>query len=344
MVARKTKGNGEEAMAEVECPAKRVLITGADGFVGRWLASLLADEGAHVLGLGLHPPRSAQPWGRCRYEVCDVTDLEALSHLVGAFKPQWVFHLAAQSSVKRSWEEPELTYRVALFGQDRLFRALKETGSDPTVIVACSAEEYGMVGEEELPITEDRPLCPASPYALSKVIQDYHALFAFRSLGLKVIRARAFNVTGPGQPSHFVVADFARQIAEAEVGLREPVIRVGNLEARRDFCDVRDLVRAYLLLAERGRPGEAYNICSGVDRSIRSVLEGLVAKSRVPIRVEEDPSRFRVVDIPVLRGDPGKIARETGWQPSIPFHRTLGDTLEWWREAVGRGFGEGKSG
>lgn len=321
-------------MDEVSCSGKRVLITGADGFVGRWLTKFLIERGADVMGLGLHPPKERTPWDSCRYEVCDVTDREGLFCLVDDFRPHWVFHLAAQSSVKRSWEEPDLTFRVALFGQEYLFRALLESGLDPVVLVACSAEEYGVVDEGELPLAEEQPLRPTSPYALSKVIQDYHAQFAYRSLGLRTIRARAFNVTGPGQPSHFVVADFARQIAEVESGLRKPLMEVGNLDARRDFCDVRDLVRAYLLLADRGRPGEAYNICSGVDRTIKSVLDELVAMSEVPIQVEVDPAKFRKVDVPVLRGDPRKIERETGWRAAIPFEKTLKDTLEWWRKKI----------
>lgn len=316
--------------------SKKVLITGADGFIGRWLAAHLSDVGAQILGIGLHPPKSRQPWDSCRYEVCDVTDRKGIFRLVRGFRPQYVFHLAAQSSVKKSWEEPDLTYQVALFGQENLVRAILEAGTDPVVLVACSAEEYGMVEDDGLPVSEGHPLRPANPYALSKVIQDYHAQFSFLSLGVRIIRARAFNVAGPGQPSHFVVADFARQIAEAEAGLREPLIRVGNLEARRDFCDVRDLVRAYMLLTEKGRPGEAYNICSGVDRSIRSVLDELVSMSKIPIRVEVDPARFRKVDVPVLRGDPGKIEREVGWQPIIPFSETLRDTLDWWRKEVAR--------
>ncbi len=317
--------------------SKKVLITGADGFVGRWLATYLAHVGAHVLGLGLHPPKTRKPWDSCRYEVCDVTDGVGMLRLIREFRPHYVFHLAAQSSVKRSWEDPDLTYRVALFGQENLIQALLKADSDPVVLVACSAEEYGLVKEGEIPINEQQPLRPANPYGLSKVIQDYHAQFSFLSFGVKTIRARAFNVAGPGQPPYFVVADFAKQIAEAEAGLREACIRVGNLEARRDFCDVRDLVRAYILLAEKGKPGEAYNICSGVDRSIRSVLEELISMSRVPIRVEVDSDRFRKVDVPVLRGDWGKIKREVGWEPSIPFSKTLRDTLDWWRDKVGQG-------
>jgi len=314
---------------------KKVLITGADGFVGRHLASFLTDEEeAEVLGLDLDPPKFAQPWDRCDYGLCDVQDREKVFSQVKEFRPDYVFHLAAQSSVRYSWEEPQLTYDVALKGQSNVLDALRAEDLDAVVHIACSAEEYGRVKEEDLPIKEDHPLRPASPYALSKVMQDYHAVFCHQAYGTRVIRTRAFNMTGPGQAPQFVVSDFARQIAEIEAGARDAVIRVGNLEARRDFADVRDLVGAYWLLVQKGEPGEVYNVCSGCDHSIREVLDMLLTFSKVPIQVEVDPTRLRKADIPVLRGDNSRMTEGVDWAPVCALGKTLEDVLDWWREEL----------
>lgn len=313
---------------------RRALITGADGFVGRHLARYLLDLEVEVLGLGIHPPREPEPWDACAYEVCDVLDRGKVLSLVDEFRPHYVFHLAAQSSVRRSWEDPLLTFRVALEGQASVFDAVLEAGLDPMVHVACSAEEYGPVGEEELPIPEDRPLRPVNPYALSKVIQEQHALFCHRVHGIRVVITRAFNIIGPGQTREFVASDFAHQIAEIEAGIKEPVIKAGNLEARRDFSDVRDLVEAFWLLVNKGRPGEVYNVCGGVDHPVRKVLDLLVSMCRVPVRVEVDPGKLRKADIPALRGDNRKLRELTGWEPSIPLEKTLQDLLEWCRQEV----------
>jgi len=313
----------------------KVLITGADGFVGQHLAAfLLEQEGLEVLGLDLRTPGEGGPWNACEYEICDILDrAQVFSHIAG-FRPDYVFHLAAQSSVRRSWEDPGLTYKIALTGQANVFDALREADLDARVHVACSSEEYGKVKEEELPIREDHPLRPASPYALSKVMQDFHAVFAHQAYGTKAVVTRAFNMIGPGQSPDFVVSDFARQIAEAEAGRREPVMRVGNLEARRDFSDVRDLVGHYWRLLGEGEPGEVYNVCSGSDHSIAEILEMLLSMSETPIRVEVDPARLRKSDIPVLRGDNGKMRALTGSIPDRPLEETLRDVLAYWRREL----------
>jgi GDP-4-dehydro-6-deoxy-D-mannose reductase len=315
----------------------KVLITGADGFVGRHLATfLLEQEGIEVLGLDLRPPRECAPWDACEYGVCDILDRDTVFSHVAGFRPDYVFHLAAQSSVRRSWDDPDITYDIALNGQVNLFDALREAGLDARIHVACSSEEYGKVKEEGLPIREDHPLLPASPYALSKVIQDFHAVFSHQAYGIKTVVTRAFNMIGPGQSPDFVVSDFARQIADAEAGRKEPVMRVGNLEARRDFSDVRDLVGAYWHLVREGEPGEAYNVCSGRDHSIAEILDLLLNLSETPIKVEVDPARLRKSDIPVLRGDNGKMRELVGWVPDRPLEETLRDVLNWWREETGR--------
>ena len=318
----------------------RVLITGADGFVGGHLASFLREEvGAEVLGLGLRPSvevKKENAWAESEYRACDVRDAGELRRQVLDFRPDYVFHLAAQSSVRRSWEDWELTCSIALDGQRNLLEALREAGGEARVHVACSAEEYGRVGEEELPLTEDSPLRPATPYAFSKVLQDYLAVFYHQAYGMPVIRTRAFNQTGPGQAPEFVVSDFARQVALIEAGEQEPVIRVGNLEARRDFSDVRDLVRAYWGLLEKGEPGGVYNVCSGRVVSVREILDILLGMAGVPINILQDEKKMRPLDIPVLAGDNSRLRAATGWEPSIPLERTLSDVLEWWREKVGR--------
>ncbi len=321
----------------------RVLITGADGFVGGHLTQYLATAKPagemEILGLGLAPSLADSLQGLCSYCCCDVRDGQAVGAEVTRFAPDYVFHLAAQSSVARSWEDSTLTYEIALHGQDNLMRALvavkQEGKADPTVMVACSAEEYGAVKPEELPIVEDHHLNAMNPYAFSKVIQDYLALMYFQAYGLKTVRTRAFNQTGPGQSPAFVVSDFAKQVAEIEAGLREPVMRVGNLEARRDFSDVRDLVSAYWLAAERGEAGQVYNVCSGQTYSIKEILDMILSSSSAPVRVEIDPARLRPMDIPELRGDNTRLCEATGWQPAIPMERTVRDVLDWWRGKVG---------
>jgi len=320
----------------------RVLITGADGFVGGHLTDYLVDaettQDVEILGLGLAPGLREPPRAGCSYCYCDIRDAVALGEQVLQFQPDYVFHLAAQSSVARSWEDRELTYEIALHGQDSLLAALnelKQAGkADPVVQVACSAEEYGPVVPAELPLNEGHPLNPVNPYAFSKVIQDYLALLYWQAYGLKTIRTRAFNQTGPGQSPAFVVSDFAKQVAEIEAGLLEPVMRVGNLEARRDFSDVRDLASAYWLATVKGEPGQVYNVCSGSSYSVKEILDMILSSSSAGVRVETDPSRLRLMDIPELRGDNSRLREATGWQPAIPMERTVKDVLDYWRAQI----------
>jgi GDP-4-dehydro-6-deoxy-D-mannose reductase len=313
----------------------RILVTGADGFVGCHLVDyLLQVVKAEVMGLGLRPADPGTPWMQGDYRVCDVRDTDLLRRLVLEFQPAYVFHLAAQSSVKQSWEHWELTYDIALRGQRNLLEAVREAGGEARVHVACSSEEYGKVAEEDLPLREDHPLRPATPYAFSKVIQDYLAVFYFEAYGVKTVRTRAFNQTGPGQAPEFVVSDFARQIALIEAERSEPAMRVGNLEARRDFSDVRDLAAAYWHLLELGEPGEVYNVCSGRALSVRELLDMLLSLAKSPIEILQDPSRIRPLDVPVLQGDNTRMRAVTGWEPAIPIERTLADVLDYWRANV----------
>jgi GDP-4-dehydro-6-deoxy-D-mannose reductase len=233
--------------------------------------------------------------------------------------------------VPSSWRAPAETMSTNITGQTNLFEAIRALGLDPTVQIACSSEEYGLVYPDETPIKETNPLRPLSPYAVSKVGQDFLGYQYFQSYGLKVIRTRGFNHTGPRRGDVFVTSNFAKQLATIEAGLAEPVIRVGNLDAIRDFTDVRDMVRAYWLAVTCGRPGEVYNIATGHGISIRELLDRLIALSGVEVRIETDPDRLRPSDVEILIGDASKFRADTGWEPRIPFDQTLRDVLDYWR-------------
>jgi GDP-4-dehydro-6-deoxy-D-mannose reductase len=220
-------------------------------------------------------------------------------------------------------------------GQLNLLEAVRRSARAVRVLVIGSNEEYGAPRPDELPFTEESPLRPNNPYAVSKVAQDFLGLQYYLAYGVEVVRVRPFNHTGPGQAPHFVVPAFASQVARIEVGLQPPVMQVGNLAAARDFTDVRDIVRAYHLAATEGEPGDVYNLASGRAESVQGLLGTLLSYARVEIRVEIDPDRYRPVDVPVAYGSAEKFRRRTGWSPQIPFEQTLWDTLEYWREQVG---------
>jgi GDP-4-dehydro-6-deoxy-D-mannose reductase len=317
----------------------RVLITGITGFAGSHLAE-------HILAR--HP--GVEVWGICRWRSrmenvasirdriklmeADLKDMASLERVLAEARPDRIFHLAAQSYVPASWNYPAETFTINAVGQVNLFEALRRLELSPRIQVAGSSEEYGRVFPHEVPMKETNPLRPLSPYAVSKVAQDLLAYQYFMSYGMPIVRTRGFNHTGPRRGEVFVTSAFARQIAEIEKGRREPVIKVGNLEARRDFSDVRDIVAAYWLSLEKGVAGEVYNIGSGVARSIGELLEALLALSSVKVRVEVDPARLRPSDVPILLADSAKFAELTGWRPTIPFEQTLGDLLDYWRGRV----------
>ena len=254
--------------------------------------------------------------------------------LLGEVKPERIFHLAAQSYVPSSWNSPAETITTNVIGQLNVFEAMRELGLDAAIQIAGSSEEYGLVHPEETPITEDSPLRPLSPYAVSKVAQDMLAYQYFRSYGLQAIRTRAFNHTGPRRGEVFVTSNFAKQIVDIEAGLREPVMYVGDLTPERDFTDVRDIVRAYWLCLEHCTPGEVYNVASGKAYRIQEVLDILLSHSDVDIEVRQDPTRLRPSDVPLLLGDNSRFVDATGWQPEIPFEQTAKDLLDYWRERV----------
>jgi GDP-4-dehydro-6-deoxy-D-mannose reductase len=257
----------------------------------------------------------------------DITDGAAIRRLVLDAAPEAVYHLAAFTHVGRSWEEPREVFRVNAAGTLELIQAALECDPLPRVVLVGSAEVYGSIRPEQLPVSEEAPLRPVSPYAASKVAAEFLGLQAFLGHGLPVIRVRAFNHIGPGQHPSFVVPAFARRIVEARArGDRE--VPVGNLSPRRDFTDVRDVVRAYRLLIERGVPGEAYNVCSGRAVSIEDVARRMLELAGADLELVPDPDLERPVDVPVLLGDPGKLRATTGWEPEVGIDRSLAEVLE----------------
>jgi GDP-4-dehydro-6-deoxy-D-mannose reductase len=265
---------------------------------------------------------------------CDIKDAFAMKTVIEAVKPDRIFHLAAQSYVPFSWRVPHETIDTNITGELNLFEAVRALKLDPVIHIAGSSEEYGLVHPDELPITETNPLRPLSPYAVSKVAQDFLGYQYFKSYGMKIVRTRAFNHTGPRRGEVFVTSNFARQLIEIELGRREPVMHVGNLDAVRDFSDVRDVVRAYALVLEKGTPGEVYNIASGQGIKIKDLLEKLVDMTRVRVEIKQDPNRLRPSDVQLLIGSPEKFQKATGWKPEIPFDQTLKDLMDFWRKML----------
>ncbi len=314
----------------------RALITGISGFAGSYLAEyLLTHTSIEVWGIALGPTENIDPFAdRIVYLSEDLSDPAVAARVLGQASPDYVFHLAAQAFVPVSWQDPWATMENNIRAQVNLLHAAVQQNCHARILVIGSNEEYGRVEPDELPITEETPLRPDSPYGVSKIAQDFLGLQYFLSHKVHTVRLRPFNHIGPRQNDRFVAASFARQIAESEAGLREPVMRVGNLESKRDFTDVRDMVRAYALALERGAPGEVYNVGSGRAYSVRELLDIYLSMSNVQIRVEPDPARQRPSDTPVTRCDASKFKKQTGWEPQITFEQTLRDTLEYWRERV----------
>lgn len=310
-----------------------ILITGVGGFAGSHLAALCAQRDEEIFGVG----RGERPGiaGLAGYERVDLGDGAALRAVLARLRPDRVFHLAAEASVARSWEAPAEVVTANVRSTLNLLEAVRAEAPEARVLVACSGEEYGP--PRRLPVDEDHPLSPRNPYAASKAMADVLAGSYADAHGLCVVRTRAFNHTGPGQSDTYVVSSFARQIAEAEAGGGErALLDTGNLDVRRDFSDVRDVVRAYRLALEHGEPG-VFNVCSGRATPVSDILTGLAAHSSLKVERRLDPSRLRENEVPEIAGSHQKLTEATGWQPEIALSDTLRDVLDWWRARVAAG-------
>ncbi|MBI2756661.1 MAG: GDP-mannose 4,6-dehydratase [Chloroflexi bacterium] len=343
----------------------RVLITGITGMAGSHLAEYLVDHHPEVEVFGTFRWRSKLDnldalFNRGKLNIldegqrvtseasltgllqrdkvtvvdCELQDASAVRGVIRAIRPDRIFHLAAQSFVPTSWTAPAATLTNNSISQVNIFEAIRDAGIDPVIHVAGSSEEYGMVYEDEAPIKETNPLRPLSPYAVSKVTQEMLATQYFQSYGLKTITTRGFNHTGPRRGQVFVTSSFAKQIAQIEAGYQEPVIYVGDLKSRRDWTDVRDMVRGYWMATEHCEPGGVYNIGAGRCYEVGEMLDMLLAHAQQGIRVEPHPTRMRPSDVRLLWANVDRFSAATGWETSIPFETTLRDLLDYWRERV----------
>lgn len=312
---------------------KRALIIGAAGFVGSYLIDHIQKHCVWSIVVTKMPQETMACPG---VDICDLDILapEAIERLLEEQRPDYIFHLAAQSSVAVSWKNPGLTVDVNVKGSLNVLDAVRKLDYKPRVLLIGSGEEYGHVRENEVPVQEDNVLRPGNIYAATKACQNMIGAIYAQAYGMDVMMVRAFNHVGPNQSPIFVVADFCKQTAEIEAGLKEPVIKVGNLSARRDFSDVRDVVRAYVELMEKGKAGETYNVGSGNAVEIRKILDMILSRSKKEIRVEVEPSRMRPVDVPVIEADISKLKTCTGWEQKITLEETIQDTLEYWRQKL----------
>lgn len=304
---------------------KRALVTGSNGFVGRYLCDALAQAGYHVTGAAGPDARSPAAHG------IDLLDPLSVRAAVDVAQPDAIVHLAAQTFVPDSIESPVPTYETNVIGTANVLQAVRDAraagAGNPKILLVSSAEVYGAHDPADFPLRESAQLRPANPYAASKAAAEAIALGEAAAFGLDVVVTRAFNHIGPHQSERFVVASLAAQLAAVARG-ELPFVSVGNLSAQRDFLDVRDVVRAYVLLAQSGAAGEVYNICSGKAVAISEVLRRLIAAAHVPVEVREDPARMRPSDVPVFYGDNAKLRAQTGWQPQIALDRSLRDIYE----------------
>jgi GDP-4-dehydro-6-deoxy-D-mannose reductase len=306
-----------------------VLVTGAAGFAGSHLLERLSGHHELVAWSRSAPP--ADVTHLARWQLIDLLDRDGVRAAIKDVRPSAVYHLAGVSHVAESFTDPSKPLAANVLGTHYLFDALRRSGISCRIVVAGSAAVYA---SSESPLTEESPLGPVSPYAVSKLAQEQLGLQAVVMDGLDVLVARAFNHTGPRQTPAFMAPAVARQIALIERGLLEPVLRIGNTSPRRDLSDVRDVVRAYQMLMIAGTPGVVYNVASGAGRAVGDILNALISRSRVPVRTEVDAARLRANDAPMLVGDSTRLRAATGWQPEIPFDRTIDDLLDYWRRRV----------
>ncbi len=311
----------------------RYLVTGADGFIGSRLALELLDEGRDVVATLLNESSRYEPVPAEHAVHLDVTDALATYRLLTERRPDVIYHLAAQSNPVVSWQRPAETLRINALGTVHLLEAVRAAGVPARVFLACSSAEYGFGTVPGRLITEDDRLLPVHPYGLSKVAQDFLGLEYFRTYGLATIRGRIFNTIGPRKVAD-APSDFARQVVAVEAG-RQPSVRVGNLDAIRDFSDVRDMIRMIRSITEHGRPGEVYNLCTGRATVVRDLLNDFVAHAKRPVRIEHDPARNRPSDEPWIVGDNRRLREAIDWAPTTPLTETTQQILDYWRQAGG---------
>ena len=309
------------------------LIIGGAGFVGPYLARYLKDARGHEVCV------TKLPHEKTDIDDAVILDMDLLSpgdpeRVLSEVRPDWIFHLAAQSNVGVSWKKPGLTLTVNDMGALNLLEAVKKLDYKPRLLMVGSGEEYGYIREEDVPVDEDTVLRPGNIYAATKAFQNMLSSIYARAYGMDVIMTRAFNHIGKSQMPGFVIPDFCKQVAEIEIKGLDPVIKVGNLSSMRDFTDVRDVVRAYALLMEHGKSGETYNIGSGRSVKIQWILDTILSFSDTEIRVEQDPARMRPSDVPVIEADISKLKAATGWEPEYRIEDTIREALDHWREKV----------
>lgn len=311
----------------------RSLITGISGFAGGHLAAALLQRGEQVAGIDRSHGAQLETLGQnVDVTVSDIRDVDAVQRAVHDFRPDRIFHLAAITHVGEAWKNRRETLEINVIGTSVVLEAAAALEAKPTVVMASTGQVYGDAPADGVPVSEDVPTHPRSPYAVSKLCAELLARQSWEGEGVPTVIVRSFNYTGPWQAPSFVCSDFARQVAWIEAGLSEPCIRVGNLDSLRDFSDVRDVVDGYIRAAEHGAPGAAYNLASGQAVRIGDVLDTLRAAAAVDIEVQQDDTRLRKVDLRVLRGDATRARRDLGWQPVYGFDQTLAAVLDFWRQ------------
>ncbi len=315
----------------------RILITGLSGFAGKHLIEFLAGTGKHeFLGLDLNCSAGDLVIGDSKLieEKADLLDRSKVEKIISDFKPQQIYHLAAQSSVSRSWKDPIGTFSINVLGGINILDSVRSAVPDAGILIICTAEEYGEI-EDGRAIKETDKIHPNNPYAISKSAMDFTSMVYHKAYNLNIMVSRSFNHIGPGQSEGFVCSDFARQIALIEAGEQEPEILVGNLDSRRDFLDVRDVIRAYWHIMNKGKPGQVYNVCSGKPVKISKLLEILLSFSKISgIKVKRDNDKFRPIDIGTIFGDNSRLVSDTDWKVIYSLEQSLGDALDWWRKKV----------
>lgn len=309
------------------------LITGASGFCGRHLVDIIPQEKNEIIGISRNITEelvSMHP--HVTYESLNLMDHSSIYRLLKESTPDYIIHLAGESSVASSWKGPINMLNNNLISQINIFEAIRELElNDTKIVIACSSEEYGLVKESDLPVNENCSFNPLSAYAVSKIAQDMLGYQYYRSYGMNITRARCFNLVGPGQNTSYALSSFAKQISDIEKGIKENTILVGNLNAIRDYTDVRSAMDAYYQLAKKSKSGEVYNLCSGNGHNLKDLLDYLISLSNCEVKIKLDPLRLRPSDLPVMIGDNTKIKTEIGWEPKIDIHKSLLDLLNYWR-------------